>query len=74
LACIVILFLVQGRNGCNEDASILTLILHSFDGKWHVHENRHKFKVTHSVVCCDVMDETNNKKTVNTTKFIYYLT
>ena len=35
-------FHVQGRNDCNEDASIQTLILHFFDGKWHVQENQHR--------------------------------
>jgi hypothetical protein len=74
LVCIVIPFHVQGRNYGNEDASIQTFILHFFDGKWHMHENQHKFKVTPSVVCCDVMDETNNKNTVDTTKLLYLLT
>jgi hypothetical protein len=72
LACIVISFHVQGRKDCNEDVSIQTLILHFFGGKWHVNENQHMFKVTHSVVCCDVMDETNNTITVDTTKLIYF--
>ena len=35
-------FHVQGRNDCNEDASIQTLILHLFYGKWHVQENQHR--------------------------------